>query len=83
MGKEVAAAGGVGGRDIFRGGWKAGTLAHPQLAGASLQCGAEGRWGAQLGSQRGLVGGREQVSPDSFALTKSGTERYPDTRFLA
>lgn len=50
-----------GGRDIFRGGWKAGILAHPQLAGASLQCGAGGcaARGAQgTGGWRGARGHR-------------------------
>ena len=78
MGKEVAAAGGVGGGgDIFRGGWKAGTLAHPQLAGASLQCGAGwGGGGYAAQEPRGLVGGREQESR-FLCLVRVGDRAVP------
>lgn len=69
----------IGGRDIFRGGWKAGILAHPQLAGASLQCGAVGG-GAQLGEPRGLVGGGDQGGTDPSLCLSQGQRDIPVPR---
>lgn len=83
MGKEVAAAGGVGGGEIFL--EVAGRQALWHTPSWRAPRSSAGRGGGEGGTQlrsRGdsWVAGSKRA--DSFALSESEIERYPDTPFL-